>query len=140
MAHATTTRGVAPDPHVADLAIDFDLTLAAQNKSTATRKVYGTGVAQFAAFLKDRGMPIEAVNVRREHVEAFIADVLARRSASTAKTRYGALQVFCTVAELEARDDGDITSVTVHAGTASSRHGRVEFRRASGVEQPPENR
>ena len=96
MAQATTTRGVASDPTIADLAIDFDLTLAAQNKSTATRKVYRAAVVQLAAFLEDRGMPAEAVNVRREHVEAFIADVLSRRSASTAKTRYGGLQVFFT--------------------------------------------
>lgn len=82
------------DPTVSDLAIDFDLSLAAQNKSAATRKTYGAAVSQFAAFLAERGMPTAAVNIRREHVEAFIADLLQRRSASTAKTRYGGLQVF----------------------------------------------
>ena len=95
MANASSvTRPVAPGPTIADLAIDFDLMLAAQNKSAATRKVYRSAVTQLAAFLAERGMPTDAVNVRREHVEAFIAELLARRSASTAKTRYGGLQVF----------------------------------------------
>jgi integrase len=40
-------------------------------------------------------MPVEAGGIAREHVEAFIADLFAHgRSASTAKTRYGGLQVF----------------------------------------------
>jgi site-specific recombinase XerD len=94
MNHPTATRTMASDPTIAELAIDFNMSLAAQNKSKATRKVYGTAVVQLADFLENRGMPTEAVNVRREHVEAFIADVLARRSASTAKTRFGGLQVF----------------------------------------------
>lgn len=90
----TTPELTTGDPSVADLGIDFDLSLAAQNKSQATRKVYGAPVSQFAGFLVGRGMPAAATNVRREHVEAFIADLLERRSASTAKTRYGGLQVF----------------------------------------------
>lgn len=94
MANDTTTAAVGTDPVVAELAIDFDLSLAAQNKSTATRKVYGTAVAQLAAFLAERGMPTEVVNLRREHIETFIARLLETRSASTAKTRYGGLQVF----------------------------------------------
>jgi site-specific recombinase XerC len=101
MAHATQPASPAATPHlataepsIANLALDFDLSLAAQNKSLATRKVYGTAVGQLAAFLADKGMPTEAVKVGREHVEAFIADLLATRSASTAKTRFGGLQVF----------------------------------------------
>lgn len=79
---------------VADLAIDFDLSLAAQNKSTATRKVYGTAVKQLHDHLTRCGMPTDVANIRREHVEAYLADVLQTRSASTAKTRFGGLQVF----------------------------------------------
>lgn len=81
---------------VADLAIDFDLSLAAQNKSTATRKVYGTAVKQLHEYLTRCGMPTDVANIRREHVEAYLADVLQTRSASTAKTRFGGLQVFFT--------------------------------------------
>jgi integrase len=40
-------------------------------------------------------MPVDVTGIAREHVEAYLADLLARgRSASTVKTRYGGLQVF----------------------------------------------
>jgi site-specific recombinase XerD len=90
---ADTRRAVGPA--IAELAIDFDLSLAAQNKSPATRTVYGTAVRQFGAFLATRGMPTEVVGIAREHAEAYLADLFAQgRSASTVKTRYGGLQVF----------------------------------------------
>jgi site-specific recombinase XerD len=85
---------VTADPSLSELAVDFDLSMQAQNKSSATRKVYGTAVAQFMAFVAERGMPMTAIHVAREHVEAFIANLLESKSASTAKTRYGGLQVF----------------------------------------------
>jgi len=82
-------------PTVDELRIDFDLSLAAQNKSTQTRTTYGAAVRQFGAFLTERGMPTEVASIAREHVEAFLADLLEQgRSASTAKTRFGGLQVF----------------------------------------------
>jgi site-specific recombinase XerD len=97
---------VSADPTIEELGIDFDLSMQAQNKSVATRKVYGTAVAQFAAFVAERGMPREVVHVHREHVEAFIAHLLESRSASTAKTRYGGLQVFFNWAS----EEGEITA------------------------------
>lgn len=81
-------------PTVAELAVEFDLTLVAQNKSAATRKVYGTAVRQFSAYLGAKGMPTEVAHITREHVEAFIAGLVMAKAASTAKTRYGGLQVF----------------------------------------------
>lgn len=82
-------------PTIAELAVDFDLTLAAQNKSTQTRVVYGTAVRQLGDFLAARGMPTEVAAIAREHVEGYLADLLAEgRSASTAKTRFGGLQRF----------------------------------------------
>jgi site-specific recombinase XerC len=82
------------EPTIAELAFDFDLSLAARNASPATRKVYGTAVAQFAAYLEQQGMPQVVAHLTREHVEAFIAGLLDAKSASTAKTRFGGLQVF----------------------------------------------
>jgi site-specific recombinase XerD len=79
---------------LADLADEFDLSLRAANKSPATRQVYGQAVRQLAAFLTERGMPSQVANIHREHVEAFIAHLLDTRSAMTAKTRFGGLQVF----------------------------------------------
>ena len=65
-------------PTLGELAVDFDLTLAAQNKSTQTRRVYGTAVRQLGDFLTARGMPTEVAAIAREHVEAYLADLLAR--------------------------------------------------------------
>jgi site-specific recombinase XerD len=96
MGQATRTNPAAPT--VAELGEEFALDLDNGVKkgiySPATRKTYMTAVEQFAAFLDERGMPTEAINVRREHVEAFLEQLLETRSASTAKTRHGGLGRF----------------------------------------------
>lgn len=79
---------------VAELGEDWELSLTADNKSEATRMTYLAAVHQLAEFLAVSGMPVEAVHVTREHVEAFLVELLATRSASTAKTRHGALKTF----------------------------------------------
>ncbi len=81
-------------PTVAELGEDWALSLEAGNKSAATRLSYTTAVRQLADYLGAHGMPTEAANVRREHVEAFLAELLATRSAGTAKTRHGALKTY----------------------------------------------
>jgi site-specific recombinase XerC len=92
--YATATTS-ATGPKVSELAAEFDLTLRAQNRSPATRSNYADALRQFAAFLADRGMPIEVASISREHVEAFLADLFAQgRAAATVKARYGALSVF----------------------------------------------
>jgi site-specific recombinase XerD len=55
-------------------------------------QTYQEAARQFAAFLAERGMPTAAAGIRREHVEAFVEDVLGRFSASTAANRYRSLQ------------------------------------------------
>jgi site-specific recombinase XerD len=86
---------VAAGPTVRELAADLELSLVAGNKAPTTVKIYTTAVRQLADFLEARGMPTEVANVHREHVEAFLADLMAQgKSASTAKTRFGGLQVF----------------------------------------------
>ena len=96
-----TTDRRAVGPAIDEMAEDFVLSLVAQNKAPTTVKIYRTGVAQLGAFLAERGMPREIAHVRREHVEAFIAHLVETKSASTAKTRYGALAVFFGWAEEE---------------------------------------
>jgi hypothetical protein len=45
-------------PTIGELAVDFDLTLAAQNKSKQTRVVYGTAVRQLGEFLTARPLAV----------------------------------------------------------------------------------
>jgi site-specific recombinase XerD len=66
--------------------------LQAQNKSANTIKLYLDAGRLLEDFLTQRGMPTAAENIKREHVEAFIVDLQARTSASTAATRYRGLK------------------------------------------------
>jgi len=78
-----------------DAAEEWDLAMRAGNKSIATRKVYGTAVAQFDTWLAGQGRAGLMVDQVTPHdVRAFLADVLERTSESTAITRYGGLQAF----------------------------------------------
>ncbi len=78
--------------------------LAAQRSSPATIDTYTIAVGQLAAFLVDRRMPTEPGAIRREHVEAFIADLLERWKPATAHNRYrGCLAFFRWL-----KDEGEI--------------------------------
>lgn len=81
-------------PTIEEMEAEFALHLRAENKSDSTIKVYGSAVTQLAAFIAEQGMPNRVASIAREHVEAFIARLVETRSASTAKTRFGGLQVF----------------------------------------------
>lgn len=79
---------------LAALATSWRRSLAARRVSPATIDTYGTAVAQLAAFLHDHGMPEKVGAIRREHVEAFILDVLERRAPATAHNRFRGCQAF----------------------------------------------
>lgn len=74
------------------LAGSWRLHLNAANLSPRTIDNYMLAANQLAGFLTQTGMPTAADSIHREHVEAFIVDVTARRTASTAATRYRGLQ------------------------------------------------
>lgn len=77
-----------------ELAPSFRLALEAQNKSPATIDNYMISVRLLSDFLTERGMPQTLTWLRREHLEMFIADLLARWSPATANTRFKSLQQF----------------------------------------------
>jgi site-specific recombinase XerD len=76
------------------LARSFERSLLAANRSPATIRIYTLSVAQLGEFLKSAGMPLVVAHITREHVESFLVDVLARRSAGTAETRYRGVKAF----------------------------------------------
>jgi len=91
---------------LATLVPSSEWSLRAANKSPKTVKGYGEAARQLLAFLGERGMPTEIAKVRREHVEAYIEDVLAHWRPATANNRYRALaQLFRWLEE-----EGEITS------------------------------
>lgn len=81
--------------------------LRAQRISPATISTYATAVAQLARFLEHQGMPTAPPTIRREHVEAFITDLLERWKPATAHNRYRGCHAFFRwlVEEGEIRDN-----------------------------------
>ncbi len=69
----------------------FELHLRAENRADNTIAGYMESIRQAVAFLATRGKTLP--NADRGDLEAFMADLLTRRSASTAATRYKALRV-----------------------------------------------
>src|SRR5437879_4215236 len=102
MSHAATAVSVG---ELAGLLPSWRRHLRAANLADATVTSYLTAGENLVTFLVQRGMPTEAESIRREHVEAYIEDVLARRKATTAANRFRSLQqLFRWLL-----DDGEIT-------------------------------
>jgi site-specific recombinase XerD len=76
------------------LADSFEISLHARNLSPRTIRVYREAISLFAGYLDDAGMPTQVANLKREHVEAFVAHELGRVSATSVHIRYRALQQF----------------------------------------------
>jgi Phage integrase, N-terminal SAM-like domain len=78
---------------VGDLAIlaeDFRRHLRSGHKSPKTIKTYLEAVEGFDRFLAGKGMPRSVAAIRREHVEAYIVDLLnasSRPPLTTATAR-----------------------------------------------------
>jgi site-specific recombinase XerD len=87
------------------LIASFGRHLRASNLGPRTIQSYTEAAEQLAAFLEERGMPMAVAAVRREHVEAFIEDRLARFTATTAAVRFRSLQQFFRFL----LEDGEIT-------------------------------
>jgi site-specific recombinase XerD len=76
------------------LAASWRRHLTAQRMSPATLSTYGTSVRLLERFLVERGMPTTPAAITREHVEAFISDLLEHWKPATAHNRYRALRSF----------------------------------------------
>jgi site-specific recombinase XerD len=79
---------------VDDLSASFLRSLRAEDKSDRAVETYGDACRGFARFLEDRRMPTVVDAITREHLEAFIEDLLGRWKPATAANRYRALQRF----------------------------------------------
>lgn len=76
------------------LIASWKRSLAAANKSERTQKIYTDAARHLTDFLHANGMPTAVANIRREHVEAHVVELLGTRKPSTASVRYRALQQF----------------------------------------------
>ena len=76
---------------LATLIPSFQRSLRASNKSPKTIATYSEAANQLLAFLRASGMPTEVAKINRDHVEAFIEQLVATRSPATANNRYRSL-------------------------------------------------
>jgi site-specific recombinase XerD len=87
------------------MASSFTRYLRAANRSPKTIRTYAEAVEGLARFLTERGMPRQVSAIRREHLEAYIEDILGRWTAATALNRYQGLRQFFRFLT----EDGEIT-------------------------------
>ena len=95
MAQASTSG--AHDTALGDITAlgeSFGRHLRAANKSAATTRSYLDAIRHLDAFLAEAGMPRDVAAIHREHVEAFIADQLARLKPPSVANRYRSIQQF----------------------------------------------
>jgi hypothetical protein len=83
-----------PRSHLLVLNRSFRRTLEAENKSSRTMQAYTDAVRLLAVYCESHGQPLLAGELRREHIQAFIADQLARWKPATAHNRYRGLHAF----------------------------------------------
>jgi site-specific recombinase XerD len=78
---------------LADVA-SFGRHCRAGNLSPRTTETYTDSARRLASYLAANSMPTDVAAIRREHVEAFIADLLERYKPTTAHNRYRGCQAF----------------------------------------------
>jgi site-specific recombinase XerD len=81
---------------IAPLVASWRRSLAARRVSPATIATYTSAALLLANYLDDQGMPTDVGSVRREHVEAFVADLLEHKAPATAHNRFRGCQAFFT--------------------------------------------
>ena len=97
----------ATNPTVLDILPRFQRHLAAENKAPRTIKSYSEAVERLHEYLVAQGMPTTVAGITSEHVEAFLADQLARLRPSSARVRYASLRQFFAYV---VRELGEITT------------------------------
>src|SRR5215213_4176905 len=86
--------GPLPRGHLLALNRSFRRTLEAENKSPRTVEAYTDAVRFLALYCQAHGKPLLARQLRREHIQDFIADQLGRWKPATAHNRYRSLHAF----------------------------------------------
>lgn len=84
----------SPTPELDELAASWRRHLRAQRASPATIATYTTAVRQLARYLAAHGMPTSPAGIRREHVVAWVTELLERWKPATAHNRYRGAHAF----------------------------------------------
>lgn len=91
---ANSPRIVATTGDLGDNLARFRRSLRAENVSPNTILAYCGAVDRLVDFLVGSSLPTDVVAIRRDHLEAFIADALDRLKPATANHRFRGVQRF----------------------------------------------
>jgi site-specific recombinase XerD len=94
MARATTEAAIVGGPTIASTRDYWVLHLKSEHRAERTITTYLNALRRLDEFLADRGMPRELRAIRREHLEAWIADMLERNQAGTVSIAFRAVRPF----------------------------------------------
>lgn len=94
LVEALKTLPTGSQETLSELVRSFKRHLEAENKAPRTVQTYLESLAALESFLIAHRLPTEVGSIRREHLEAFIADLLTHAKATTARVRFGGLLQF----------------------------------------------
>jgi site-specific recombinase XerD len=94
MARNTTEAAIVGGPTIESTRDYWVLHLKSEGRAERTISTYLNALRRLDDFLADRGMPRELRAIRREHLEAWIADMLQRNQAGTVSIAFRAVRAF----------------------------------------------
>lgn len=94
MARTTTEGAIVGGPTIASTRDYWVLHLKSEGRAERTISTYLNALRRLDEFLAAKGMPRELRAIRREHVEAWIADMLERNQAGTMSIAFRAVRPF----------------------------------------------
>ena len=77
-----------------DMATSWVRHLRAENKAPQTVMAYTYATDQLRDYLAAHELPLDVASIQPPHIEAFLVDILSRRSPATANNRYRGLRQF----------------------------------------------
>jgi site-specific recombinase XerD len=94
MARATTEAVIVGGPTIESTREYWVLHLKSEGRAPRTISTYLNALRRLDEFLADRGMPRELRAIRREHLEAWIGDMLERNQPGTVSIAFRSVRPF----------------------------------------------
>ena len=94
MARTTTEAAIVGGPTIESTRDYWVLHLKSEGRAERTITTYLNALRRLDEFLADKGMPRELRAIRREHIEAWIADMLQRNQAGTVSIAFRSVRPF----------------------------------------------
>ncbi len=94
MVNAPSMPAIVTRGDLAGNVESFARHMRAANLTPATQRTYLASLDRLATFLEANGMPTDVAAIRRGHLEAFLADQLARWKPATDANRYSGIRPF----------------------------------------------